>query len=230
MVETGAWLATLMGALAKMATDVVHLASTEVGEVAEPYVPGRGGSSAMPHKRNPVSGTVILAAHAAGKGHLSTLYDAMAASHERPAGPWHAEWQALPQLFGLVSGSLREARTLAGGLMVDRTRMRQNIDVTRGLLFADAVAARLAPKLGRHRAHRLIEDAADKVRTSAVPLRDVLASDPAFAADVPADALQAAFDLSPSIEAAAVWVDRALAEIDRVRTRIAITAQTSSER
>jgi 3-carboxy-cis,cis-muconate cycloisomerase len=227
MVETGAWLATLMGALAKMATDVVHLASTEVGEVAEPYVPGRGGSSAMPHKRNPVSATVILATHAAGKGHVATLLEAMAASHERPAGPWHAEWQTLPQLFGLASAGLREARTLAEGLMVDRARMRQNIDATRGLLFADAVAARLAPKLGRHRAHRLVEDAAGKVRTGGAPLRDVLASDPQFTADVPADALDAAFDLSPSVEAAAVWADRALAEIDRVRTRIAATAQTS---
>jgi 3-carboxy-cis,cis-muconate cycloisomerase len=230
MVETGVWLATLMGALAKMATDVVHLASTEVGEVAEPYVLGRGGSSAMPHKRNPVSATVILAAHAASKGHVATLLDAMAAAHERPAGPWHAEWQALPQLFGLISGSLREARTLANGLMVERTRMRQNLDATRGLLFADAVAAQLAPALGRLRAHRLVEQAADKVRTSGAPLRDVLSSDPAFAADVPYDALDAAFDLSPSIEAAAVWVDRAVAEVARVRTRLAVTAQTSPER
>ena len=86
MVETGTWLAILMGALAKMATDVAHLASTEVGEVSEPYMPGRGGSSAMPHKRNPVSSTIILAAHAAAKGHVTTLLDGMAAAHERPVG------------------------------------------------------------------------------------------------------------------------------------------------
>src|SRR4029450_6441056 len=130
MAETGALLAVLIGALAKMATDVAHLASTEVGEVAEPYVPGRGGSSAMPHKRNPVSSTVILAAQAAAPGHVMTLLNAMAAAHERPAGLWHAEWHALPQLFGLASGSLREARGLAEGLGIDADRMRRNLDAT----------------------------------------------------------------------------------------------------
>src|SRR5258708_38244715 len=99
MVEVGAWLAMLIGALAKMAADVAQLASTEIGEVFEPHVPGRGGSSAMPHKRNPVSATVILAAHAAAKGHLVTLLDAMAAAGERPVRLRHAEWHAVPGLF-----------------------------------------------------------------------------------------------------------------------------------
>ena len=137
--------------------DVAHLASTEVGEVAEPYVPGRGGSSAMPHKRNPVSSTVILAAHAGAPGHVATLLTAMAAAHERPAGFWHAEWHALPQLFGLASGALREARALAEGLVVDTERMRANLDATRGLLFADAVAAALGAGTGREAAHALVE-------------------------------------------------------------------------
>src|SRR4051794_19330536 len=92
MAETGAWLAVVIGALSKMAADVAHLASTEVGEVAEPFVKGRGGSSAMPHKRNPVGSTVILAAQAAAPGHVMTLLHAMPAAHERPAGLWHAEW------------------------------------------------------------------------------------------------------------------------------------------
>ena len=109
MAEAGGWLAQLVGTLAKMATDIASLASTELGEVAEPFVPGRGGSSAMPHKRNPVSCTVILAAHAAAPGHVATLLTAMAAAHERPPGLWHAEWHALPSLFGLASGALREA-------------------------------------------------------------------------------------------------------------------------
>ncbi len=130
IAETGTWLARLMGSLAKLATDVVALAATEVGEVAEPHVPGRGGSSAMPHKRNPVGATVILAAFAAARGHAATLLDAMPAAHERPAGPWHAEWHALPQLFGLASGALREARALAEGLTVDAGRMRANLDLT----------------------------------------------------------------------------------------------------
>jgi 3-carboxy-cis,cis-muconate cycloisomerase len=220
MAEAGAWLATLMGALAKMATDIAHLASTEVGEVAEPYVPGRGGSSAMPHKRNPVSATVILAADMAAKGYVTTLLDAMAAAHERPAGAWHAEWHALPQLFGLASGSLREARGLAEGLVVDPTRMRRNIEATRGLLFADAVAARLASSLGRERAHQLVKRAAERVRASEASLADVLRTDPEFLRDVPAEAVTAAFNLAPSIDAAAAWVDRALGEIGRIRERL----------
>jgi 3-carboxy-cis,cis-muconate cycloisomerase len=206
LAETGAWVATLIGVLAKMATDVVYLSSTEVGEVAEPHVAGRGGSSAMPHKRNPISSTVILAAHGAASGHVVTLLDAMAAADQRPAGAWHAEWHALPQLFGLVSGALREARRIAEGLTVDKARMRANIDLTRGLLFADAAASALAPKLGREAAYRIVEEAADVVRETGASLRDVLAK----GENVPKGALDAAFDMTPAIDAAAAMTDRAL--------------------
>jgi 3-carboxy-cis,cis-muconate cycloisomerase len=210
VAEAGSWLAILIGALAKMAADVAHLATTEVGEVAEPHVPGRGGSSAMPHKRNPVSSTIILAAHAAAKSHAVTLIDAMAAAHERPAGLWHGEWHALPQLFGLASGALREARALAEGLVVDRERMRRNLDATGGLLFADAAAARLAGALGRQDAHHLVERAAETVRETGESLQSVLARlTPHPTAD--------AFDLGPAVAAAAQWVDRALAEAAAVR-------------
>ncbi len=126
MVELGCWVAQLIGTAAKMATDIAHLASTEVSEVSEPFVPGRGGSTAMPHKRNPVSCTVILAAHAAAPGYAATLLGAMAAAHERPAGLWHAEWHALPTLLGLASGVMRESETLASGMEVDTARMRRN--------------------------------------------------------------------------------------------------------
>jgi 3-carboxy-cis,cis-muconate cycloisomerase len=213
MVETGSWLSTLIGSLAKMAADVAHLTSTEVGEVAEPHVPGRGGSSAMPHKRNPVSSTVILAAQAAAKGHLVTLFDAMAGAHERSAGLWHGEWHALPALFGLASGALHEARSLAEGLAVDPDRMRANLDVTRGLLFADAAAARLAPQIGREEAHRLVERAAGEVRRTGEGLQAVLTR----LAPIP---LEDAFDLRPAIEMSGVWVDRALAEAASIRNTL----------
>jgi 3-carboxy-cis,cis-muconate cycloisomerase len=217
IAEAGAWLATLMGALAKMATDIVNLASTEVAEVAEPWVPGRGGSSAMPHKRNPVSCTVILAAASAAKGHVTTLLDAMTSAHERPPGLWHAEWHALPALFGLASGALHEAATLARGLVVDAPRMRANIDQTRGLLFADAAAARLSPRLGREAAHTRVEHAADEVRRTSDTLQTVLARDPVLH-DVD---LAAAFDLTPAIAAAEPWVDRALTYATAVRKALA---------
>ncbi len=213
MAEGGAWLATLLGTLAKMATDIVSLASTEVAEVSEPWVSGRGGSSAMPHKRNPVSCTVILAAASAAKGHVTTLLDAMAGAHERPPGLWHAEWHAVPTLFGLASGALREAASLAQGLVVDAPRMRANIGQTRGLLFADAAAARLAPLLGREAAHTRVEQAAGEVRRTGDTLQAVLARDPTLhGAD-----LAAAFDLAPAITAAGPWVDRALAHAAAVR-------------
>jgi 3-carboxy-cis,cis-muconate cycloisomerase len=208
VAEAACWLARLVGVLAKLATDVASLASTEIGEVAEPYVPGRGGSSAMPHKRNPVSSTVILAAHAVAPGLAATMLGTMAAAHERPVGLWHAEWHALPALFGLAAGALREARALAEGLEVNADRMRANIDVTRGLLFADAAASRLAATLGRETAHELVEHAADEVRRTGDGLQTVLARDPATAG---VD-LSAAFDLGPAVSAAAAWVDRVLAE------------------
>jgi 3-carboxy-cis,cis-muconate cycloisomerase len=219
MAEVGAWLATVLGAVAKMATDVAHLCSTEVGEVAEPYIPGRGGSSAMPHKRNPVSCTVILAAQAASRGYAGILADAMVALHERPAGAWHAEWHALPPLFGLVSGALREASGLAEGLTVDAGRMRANLDLTQGLLFADAAASRLGRTLGREAAHALVEHAAGEVRSSGRPLRAVLEAMPE-AQDVD---LEPAFDLTPAIAAAGPWVDRAIREADAVRASLSLS-------
>jgi len=219
IAEVGSWLAELIGATAKLATDVANLAATEVAEVAEPYAPGRGGSSAMPHKRNPVSCTVILAAHAAAPGLAAALLTAMAAAHERPAGVWHSEWHALPSLFGLAAGALREARALAEGLEIDPARMRRNLGLTNGLLFADAAAARLGPALGREAAHALVEHAAGDVRRSGAQLRDVLAADEAVRAC--GIDLSAAFDLAPAIAAAGPWVDRAVAEAARVRAKLA---------
>jgi 3-carboxy-cis,cis-muconate cycloisomerase len=218
VAEAGCWLAQVIGALAKMATDIANLCATEVGEVAEPYEPGRGGSSSMPHKRNPVSCTVILAAHAAAPGHAATLLGAMAAAHERPVGLWHAEWHALPPLFGLVSGALREARVLAEGLEVNPARMRANLDATNGLLFADAAAALLAPKLGRDAAHELVEDAAAEVRVRGEYLRAVLERHPTLR-DAGVD-IGPAFDLAPAIAAAGPWVDRALLDAARVRSQL----------
>lgn len=200
MVAVGVWLATLVGSLAKMATDVAHLCSTEVGEVNEPYLPGRGGSSAMPHKRNPVSCTVILAAQAGAPGQVMTLLNAMPVPHERPVGLWHAEWSAVPLLFLMAAGAVREARVLAEGLEVDAVRMLANISATRGLLFADRAAALLSPSMGREAAHHHVELAAAEVRQSGRELMDVLGPE-----------LAPAFDLVPAVEAAGPWVDRALA-------------------
>ena len=223
MVEIAAWLSILMGGLAKMAGDIVNLTSTEVGEVFEPALKGRGGSSAMPHKRNPVACSIILAAHAATKGHLVTMLDAMAAAHERPAGAWHSEWHAMPQMFGLASGALKEARLIAEGMTIDPARMQSNMALTRGLLFADAAAVCLAPIMGGSQAHDVVEQACERVRLTHEPLRDVLMSiDWLPTAELQNPRVQAlldaAFDPTPAIEAAALWADRA---IEHAKTVIA---------
>jgi 3-carboxy-cis,cis-muconate cycloisomerase len=209
LVEAGAAIAVLIGALAKMAGDIAHLCTTEVAEVAEPYEAGRGGSSAMPHKRNPVSSTVIISAHLTAASQVGILVQGMAAQHERPAGAWHAEWTVLPVLFGLAAGALREARRLAEGLEVDEERMRTNLNATKGLLFADAAASRLSGKIGRQAAHELVEHAADEVRRTGRDLPTVLAG-------LSSEDVTAAFDLAPAVAAAQPWIDRALAQADQV--------------
>jgi 3-carboxy-cis,cis-muconate cycloisomerase len=160
----------------------------------------------MPHKRNPVSSTIILAAHDAAQHFAGALTGGMAAAHERPAGAWHAEWHVLPTLFGLASGALREARALAEGITVDTDRMRANLGLTRGLLFADAAAARLTPSLGRQAAHDAVEHAAAEVRGSNKSLLEILAR------DFPATpGIETAFDFFGAVQAASPWIDRALA-------------------
>jgi 3-carboxy-cis,cis-muconate cycloisomerase len=208
-VEGGGALATLLGALGKMAVDITHLCTTEVGEVAEPYEPGRGGSSSMPHKRNPVSSTIIIAAHQVAIGQAALLLQTMPAQHERPAGLWHAEWGALPTLFGLAAGALRESRRLCEGMEVNSERMATNLDATHGLLFADAAAGRLARRIGREAAHEAVERAADEVRKSGESLQAVLRRD--HGPDI-----DDAFDLTPAIDAAQSWIDRAIEAADRV--------------
>jgi 3-carboxy-cis,cis-muconate cycloisomerase len=163
IAELGSWLAILLGCLAKMATDIVHLASTEVGEVSEPEAPGRGGSSAMPHKRNPIGSMIILSQHMAAGAHLSVLVTAMASAHERPVGAWHSEWMALPSLFGLAAGALHEASILSEGIEVREDRMMRNLQMTDGLIFSDAAMVRLAQHLGRAEAYAVVEGAVAQV-------------------------------------------------------------------
>ncbi len=218
MADLAQWLAQLCGALGAWGQDIVHLASTEVAEVSEPYVQGRGGSSAMPHKRNPVSATVLVAAATTAPGLAVTALAAMSALHERPAGAWHAEWSVLPQLFGLASGALREARRLAEGLEVHPARMRANIDLTRGLIFADAVSAALAPLRGRAAAYRLVEEAAHQLRVNNSDLRTVLMAG-ALSADECA-AIEKSFMLEPAIAAAAQWVGPVCKRAQSVRDEL----------
>ncbi|HEX6143419.1 MAG TPA: 3-carboxy-cis,cis-muconate cycloisomerase, partial [Geminicoccaceae bacterium] len=172
--EVVAWLGLLGGSLAKIAYDVTLLMQSEVDEAREPYLPGRGGSSTMPQKRNPIASEFVLATAANLRQLVPVMLGAMVQDHERATGPWHAEWLALPQAFGLAAGALRHTRDVIEGLEVDRAAMRRNLDLTRGLISAEAVMMALAPAIGRGEAHHLIAAACREAVESGRHLGDVL--------------------------------------------------------
>jgi 3-carboxy-cis,cis-muconate cycloisomerase len=157
--ETVAFLALVTGTLAKIATDVALMMQTEVGEAFEPFAEGRGSSSTMPQKRNPISCELILAAAKIVRQHSGLMLDALAADHERATGPWHLEWVAIPEAFIATAGALRQARFILEGLVVEPERMRRNLDLTGGLIVAEAVMMALAEHTGRQAAHDLVYSA-----------------------------------------------------------------------
>ena len=177
VAEVATTLGLLVGTLGKIALDVSLMMQTEVGEAFEPAAPGRGGSSTLPHKRNPVGCAVVLAAATKVPALVSVMLAAMVQEHERGLGNWHAEWETLPEICMLLAGALRQLTQVIEGLEIDAARMRRNLDSTRGLILAEAVSAALAPKLGRDAAHGLIEDACRRAIEQRKSLRDVLAKD-----------------------------------------------------
>lgn len=168
-------LALTAGALGKTAADVLTLSRTEIAEVTEG---SGGGSSAMPHKANPVAATLIAAAARRAPGLAATLYASMAAEDERPAGAWHAEWEPLRELLRLVGGAARGAAELAEGLRVNTDAMREHLGLTHGLIVSERLAVALAPVLGRARARELLTRAAERVVAEGRPLVDVLGEEP----------------------------------------------------
>ncbi|GAA3126022.1 3-carboxy-cis,cis-muconate cycloisomerase [Streptomyces echinatus] len=164
-------LAFTAGALGKLAVDVLTLSRTEIGEVSEGT---GGGSSAMPHKANPVSATLLVAAARRAPQLAATLYGSLVAEDERPAGAWHAEWEPLRDLLRLVGGAAGHAAGLAEGLRVHPAAMRRNLDATRGLIVAERLSAALSPVLGRARAKELLTELARRAHTEDRPLRELL--------------------------------------------------------
>ncbi|MCC7276532.1 MAG: adenylosuccinate lyase family protein, partial [Alphaproteobacteria bacterium] len=177
IAEVGCFLGLVGGTLGKLALDVKLMMQTEVGEVYEPYAHGRGSSSTMPQKRNPISCVYIHACISVVRQHAAALLDAMVADHERATGPWEIEWIVLPEAFLLTAGALAQARLLAQGLEIDADRMRANLDITHGLVVSEAVMMGLAPHLGRERAHDLVYDICRRAVTEGRPLLDLLAED-----------------------------------------------------
>ena len=163
-----------MGNLGKMARDWSLMMQTEIAEVFEPTAKGRGGSSTMPHKRNPVAAASILAAANRVPALMSSMYQSMVQEHERSLGAWHAEWLALPEIFQLCAGALQRTVEVLQGLEVNSKNMQRNIETTQGLIMAEAVMMALAPKMGRLNAHHLVEKACKQAVAEQRHLYDVV--------------------------------------------------------
>ncbi|MGH7046018.1 MAG: class-II fumarase/aspartase family protein [Stellaceae bacterium] len=211
IAETVQWLALVAGSLAKIAFDVILMSATEFGEAAEPFITGRGSSSTMPQKRNPISCELILAGAKVLREHAGLVLDAMVTDFERATGPWHVEWVAVPEAFGYAAGALHQSRFLLGGLIVDPARMAQNLGLTHGLIVAEAVMMGLAPLTGRNEAHDLVYDACNAAIESDRPLLDVLLETPAVAGPLGAERLRALTDPTNYLGAAPAMVDHLLA-------------------
>ncbi|HZZ93806.1 MAG TPA: 3-carboxy-cis,cis-muconate cycloisomerase [Usitatibacter sp.] len=212
IAEAGAFLALVGGTLGKISMDVKLLMQTEVAEAFEPYAHGRGSSSTMPQKRNPIASCYIHAAVSVVRQHAAALFDAMIADHERSTGPWEIEWIALPEAFCLTAGALRQARLLLEGLEVDAARMRANLDLTRGLVMSEAVMMGLGRYIGREYAHDLVYDLCREAVARDVPLIDLLAAHPEIAAHVDRGTLERLCDPSHYLGEAGAMVDRVLAQ------------------
>ncbi|MDE2564842.1 MAG: adenylosuccinate lyase family protein [Burkholderiales bacterium] len=211
LAEAVNFLALVTGSLGKIALDVMIMASTEFGELQEPYVAGRGASSTMPQKRNPISSELMLAASKAVRQHAGLMLDAMVQDFERATGPWHAEWIAVPESFVLSAGALHQARFMLGGLEVDAGRMQRNLGLTGGLIVAEAVMMGLAPHLGRQPAHDLVYAACRDAVQQGAPLAQVLQRRPEVTAHLDAAAIERLTDPARYLGQAPQIVDRALA-------------------
>ena len=203
-------LGLICGSLAKLATDTILLAQTEVGEMAEPYVAGRGSSSTMPQKRNPIASEYVLAAARTVQALVPVMQGAMAADHERATGPWQAELLALPQAFVLTHGALQHAGAIAEGMVIDAPRMRRNLDLTGGLIVAEAVMMGLAPHIGRGEAHHVVKHACDAALAETIPLADALAREPAIAGHLDRAAIDRLTDPAHYLGSSDGFIDRVL--------------------
>jgi 3-carboxy-cis,cis-muconate cycloisomerase len=210
IAEVGCFLGLVTGSCGKIAFDVKLLMQTEVEEVYEPFHAGRGSSSTMPQKRNPIASEYILAAARTVHALVPVMLGAMAADHERATGPWQAELLALPQTFVLTHGALQHASAIAEGMVVDAERMRRNLGMTHGLIVSEAVMMGLAPHLGRGEAHHVVKHACDVALAEKLSLADALLRDPTVAARVDRTAIEQMTDPAHYLGSAGAFIDRVL--------------------
>jgi 3-carboxy-cis,cis-muconate cycloisomerase len=214
IAEAASVVAIVAGSCGKIARDVSLMMQTDVAEAFEPAGEGRGGSSTMPHKRNPVAAATALAAATMAPNLAATIFAAQVQDHERSAGPWHAEWPTLPTLLLVTSGGLAAIVDIAEGLEVDVARMRLNLDATGGLIMAEAVTMALAEKIGKSDAHHLIEAASKKAVAGKKHLRDVLSADATITAQLGAEGIADLFEPMAYQGASQALIDRLLASLN----------------
>ncbi|MFY9896521.1 MAG: 3-carboxy-cis,cis-muconate cycloisomerase [Xanthobacteraceae bacterium] len=215
IAEVGCFLGLVTGTCGKIALDVKLLMQTEVEEVYEPFHEGRGSSSTMPQKRNPISSVYITALVSVVRQQVAALLDAMVEDHERATGPWEIEWIVVPEIFCLTAGALAQTEFVLKGLQVDAKKMRANLDLTKGLIVSEAVMMGLGPYLGRQYAHDLVYDICRKVVATGRPLIDLLAENTEIAKHLDRPALEKLCDPANYLGEAGAMVDRVLARTGR---------------
>ena len=219
MAEIATTLGLCVGTLGKIARDISLHTQTEVAELFEPAADGRGGSSTMPHKRNPVTSAVVLSAAARVPSLVSTMLSAMVQEEERGLGGWHAEWETLPDIVRLTAGALHHLTSTITELEIDAPRMRQNLDITRGLIFAEAVTMALAEKMPRSEAHELIQQACKRSLAKNLELRPVLAQDAIIKSTLSEAELDRLFSPANYLGVADQFIDRVLATSEASREK-----------
>ena len=211
IAEVGCFLGLVTGTCGKIAFDIKLLMQTEVEEVYEPFHEGRGSSSTMPQKRNPISSVYITALTSVVRQQSAALLDAMVEDHERATGPWEIEWITLPEIFCFTAGALAQTLFVLTGLQVDEKKMRANLDLTKGLIVSEAVMLGLGPYLGRQYAHDLVYDVCRKVVATGRPLVDLLAENAEIKKHLDRPALERLCDPANYLGEAGAMVDRVLA-------------------
>ena len=211
IAEVGCFLGLVTGSCGKIAFDVKLLMQTEVEEVYEPFHQGRGSSSTMPQKRNPISSVYITAQSAIVKQHVAALLEAMVEDHERATGPWEIEWIILPEIFMLAAGALAQTRFVVEGLQVNEKKMRENLDMTKGLIMSEAVMMKLGDRMGRNYAHDHVYDICREVVKTGTPLIDLLEKDAEIKKFANRKELEAMVDPANYLGVAGEMVDRVLA-------------------
>jgi len=211
IAEVGCFLGLVTGSCGKIAFDIKLLMQTEVEEVYEPFHQGRGSSSTMPQKRNPISSVYITAQTAMVKQLAAALLEAQVEDHERSTGPWEIEWIALPEIFMLAAGALHQTRFALEGLQVNEKKMRENLFITKGLLMSEAVMMGLGDKMGRNYAHDLVYDICREVLKTGRPLIDLLEENEEICKHADRKKLEELVDPANYLGVAGEMVDRVLA-------------------